>query len=225
MATREQARRHHFLKQKRQARCRSSNIKTKRDPSFNFQLLSSLIAILPQLFIALPLGTQANELRPGATPETAKITSQTKAQSGHIISELKQLQEQIKAKAHPISLATAVATGLQNNPKLLKTYSTIQQFEWKLIAAKRQWYPTLQLQNGNPFIGVSWDTYVNDNYGSSSKQLQELEQERKQATKSEQTVVQPGVIANWNMIDPTRQPNINAASNALQQQKYLFCCF
>lgn len=222
MTTRERARRHQFFKPKRLTYYHSSSTKAKRDPNFNIQLLSSLIAILPHLFIALPLGAQANELKPGATTETAKITSPTKAQSGHIISELKQLQEQIKAKAHPISLATAVATGLQNNPKLLKTYSTIQQFEWKLIAAKRQWYPTLQLQNGNPFIGVSWDTYVNDNYGASSNVLQELEQERKQATKSEQTVVQPGVIANWNMIDPTRQPNINAASNSLQQQKYLF---
>ena len=193
----------------------------------NFQTLNcryvfTLALILPHLFSALALNANANELKSGSTRETANITSSTKVQSRRIVSELKKLQEQIKSKAHPISLAAAVAAGLQNNPELIRTYSTIQQFEWELIAVKRQWYPTLQLQNGNPFVGVSWNTYVNDKYGASSKQLQELEQSRKQAYKSEKTVIQPGVIASWNFIDPTRQPNINAAESALAQQKYLF---
>jgi outer membrane protein TolC len=193
----------------------------------NSQLLNcrhvfTLALILPQLFSALALNAHSNELKLGSDRETAKITSSTKAQHGRIVSELKKLQEQIKSKARPISLSAAVATGLQNNPELIRTYSTIQQFEWKLIAVKRQWYPTLQLQNGNPFAGVSWSTYVNDNYGASSKELQELEQSRKQAYRSEQTVIQPGVMASWNFIDPTRQPNINAADRALAQQKYLF---
>ena len=193
----------------------------------NTQILSgyyvfALALTLPHTFSALAPNAHANELKLGAEREIINVTSSTKAQSEHIFSELNQLQEQINSKARPIGLAAAVTTGLKNNPKLLNTYSTIQQFEWELIAAKRQWYPTLQLQNGNPFVGVSWSTYVNDNYAAKSKHLQELGLERKEAYKSEQSVIQPGIIANWNFIDPTRQPNINAAKSALDQQKYLF---
>ena len=177
--------------------------------------------ILPQLLVLPPIQAQSNKSLVSQEPAETRITSSTAEKADHIVSELKQLQNQIKTKSYPISLAAAVATGLKNNPELLKAYSTIQQFEWKLIAAKRQWYPTLQLQNGNPFSGVSWESYINDNYASSRGRLQELGQERKTAKKTQQSIVTPGVITNWNVIDPTRQPNINAA-NALEQQKYLF---
>lgn len=153
----------------------------------------------------------------GAGTELGHETS-----SERVVAELKRLQAQIQAHAHPISLKAAVATGLRNNPELLQAYSTIQQFEWQLIAVQRQWYPTLQLQNGSPFVGASWQTYVNTNYAISSEQLQTKQQQRQQATKSQQILVQPSVIANWNVIEPSRQPNINATENALKQQKYLF---
>ena len=48
------------------------------------------------------------------------------------------------------------------------------------------------------------------------------ERTRFSLTRWRQILVQPGVIANWNVIEPSRQPNINAAENALKQQKYLF---
>ena len=40
--------------------------------------------------------------------------------------------------------------------------------------------------------------------------------------RSESYVLQPGATVNWNFIEPTRSPNINAASEALEQQKFLF---
>lgn len=136
--------------------------------------------------------------------------------------ELNQLQAQIQSLAYPISLEDAIAIGLRNNTELLQAFSTIQQFEWQLIAAQRQWYPTLRLQNGTPFIGANWETFVNNNFAISADQLTAEQQQRQQAVKSQQFVVQPGVVVSWNAIDPTRQPNINAAKNTLNQQKYLF---
>ena len=198
------------------------NLTKKKLQSQCCRLFSGLAVLLPQLLVLPPIQAQSNKSLISQEPEETRITSSTAEKADHIVSELKQLQNQIKTKSYPISLAAAVATGLKNNPELLKAYSTIQQFEWKLIAAKRQWYPTLQLQNGNPFVGVSWESYINDNYASSRERLQELGQERKTAKKTQQSIVTPGVITNWNVIDPTRQPNINAAANALEQQKYLF---
>lgn len=139
--------------------------------------------------------------------------------SGQLVKDLDQLQAEIKAHAQSLSLEEAVVLGLQRNPELLQAFSAIQQYEWQLIAAQRRWYPTLQLQNGNPFFGTSWQTFARNNYAQPAEQLT---QPRKQSLKTRQLVVQPGVLASWNMIDPTRQPNINAAASSLQQQKYLF---
>ena len=188
------------------------------------KVIACLASMLPQLFStsALQARPESLTLPPAREAETRPFTAPTKVHSEQLVAELKRLQAQIQAHAHPISLKAAVATGLRNNPDLLQAYSTIQQFEWQLIAAQRQWYPTLQLQNGSPFVGASWQTYVNTNYAISSEQLQTQQQQRQQATKSQQILVQPGVIANWNVIEPSRQPNINAAENALKQQKYLF---
>lgn len=135
---------------------------------------------------------------------------------------LQALQEQIKSRAILITLEEAVLLSIRNNPQLAGAFSKIQQFEWQLIAAQRQWYPTAQLANGAPFVGQQWQTFVQKNYAASSAQLGELGLPREEVFATSQAVFQPGLYLNWNFIDPTRQPNINAASESLRQQKLLF---
>jgi outer membrane protein TolC len=43
-----------------------------------------------------------------------------------------------------------------------------------------------------------------------------------QAFKSQQFFFSPGATVSWNFIDPRRQPDINASSESLKRQKYLF---
>ena len=181
-----------------------------------------VVIIAYQFFFFYALRAQSNELILPPSLELGEITLRSRVQSEQIVSQLNRLQQQIKDHARPVSLEAAVAIGLRENPELLQAFSTIQQFEWQLISAQRQWYPTLQFSNGTPFAGASWNTFVNDNYAISSERLHDQGLQRKEATKSQLNLVQPGMIANWNLIDPVRQPNINSAANALQQQKYLF---
>lgn len=136
--------------------------------------------------------------------------------SDGLVNKLARLEARINAGANRVSIEEAVNTGIMLNPQLLQAFSAIQQFEWQLIAAKRQWYPTLQLNNGVPFAGVQW---------SSAVQKFSTKRESSQPTiknYSQLSAIQPGVVANWNALDFTRQPNINAANEALLQQKLLF---
>ena len=149
---------------------------------------------------------------------------------GQLVQQLEQLQAELRGHARPISLDEAIAIGLTNNPQLLEAFNTIQQYEWQLISAQRQWYPTLELNNGSPFIGYNWQTYVQNQYGMasvsqpvSSSNLNYLQtQGSSSAVATGYVGFQPGVNLSWNFIDPTRQPNINAASQSLKQQKLLF---
>ena len=136
-------------------------------------------------------------------------------ESDVLVAELSRLQKQLKDHSRPVSLVEAIKIGITNNPQLLAAFSTIQQFEWQLIAAQRQWYPTLALDNGSPFIGYQWSTFVERNYSRSNRSAD-------LGYKSQYFNFQPGALINWNFIDPSRMPNINAAGQALKQQKLLF---
>lgn len=132
-----------------------------------------------------------------------------------LVLELEQLESQISAHAKAVSLEDAISQGLEANPQLLQAFNVIQQYEWQLIAAQRLWYPTLKLINGTPFAGVQWTSFV-QNYPTS------LTQPPAYNSTGQQSAFQPAAAISWNAIDATRQPNINAASKSLNQQKFLF---
>ncbi len=155
------------------------------------------------------------QLKQSVELATERETSNRPEASDLLVAELTELQQRLKENAQPISLDQAIEIGIAKNPLLLAAFGSIQQFEWQLIAAKRQWYPTLVLNNGSPFIGYQWSTFVQRNYSRENPR-------NDQSQKSRSLNLQPGAIINWNFLDPTRQPNINAASQALLQQKLLF---
>ena len=153
------------------------------------------------------------------------LVDERKVSPSELVEQIKTLQDEIKTNARLVSLSDAIKLGLRNNPELASSFRNIQQFEWQLISAQRRWYPALQLANGTPFFGSTWDTFIQNQYALPAQQAQELRaqgQQRKSALKSQQFVVQPGAKVSWNFLDPTRQPNISAASDSLQQQKFLF---
>ena len=144
-----------------------------------------------------------------------------------LVNQLKRLQDQIKNNSKPISLPEAIKIGLQNNPDLAKAFGSIQQNEWDLIAAQRQWYPTLNITTGGaPFVGTTWDTLVKDEYGLPTEVARLRRKQgvfnRKTATKSQNSGINANASMSWKFIDPTRQPNINASAESLKQQKLLF---
>ena len=138
--------------------------------------------------------------------------------------ELIRLKRYLRDNGISLSLNEAIVRGIQRNPELEETFNTIQQFEWELIAARRRWFPTIRLNNGTPFTGYQWGTFVENQYGLRGKRrsTEREEEELFTSDRSQSYVVQPGASINWNFIEPTRSPNINAASEALEQQKFLF---
>jgi outer membrane protein TolC len=148
--------------------------------------------------------------------QAAEAVAQLQVDPAQLVQELSSLEAQIEQRATPVSLEQAVAQGIRANPQLQQAFAAIQQYEWQLIAAQRQWYPTLQLTNGTPFAGVQWQSF-SQNYSFTSPTAPPSF-----SNNSQLFVFQPGVSINWNVIDPTRQPNINAAVESLRQQKLLF---
>lgn len=154
-------------------------------------------------------------------------TSDIERQADDLLAKLKQLESKVDASSQKISLNDAIELGIRNSPDLISTFRSIQQYEWQLIAAKRKWYPTLEFENGTPFYGLSATTYIQKYYNSeretvSSDPGSEPDTPSTLDDFTTTSTFQPGMSFTWSFIDPTRQPDINAASEALRQQKLLF---
>jgi len=156
-------------------------------------------------------------------------TLSTEQQADQLLARLSALRERIDQSARKISLDEAIALGIRNNPELVSAFRSIQEYEWQLIAAQRQWYPTFQISNGAPTLGLDVVTYTTKYYNDPNRESTStspnsaINSEPLSISQYNNTLnFQPNASISWNFIDPTRQPDINAASEALRQQKLLF---
>ncbi|WP_186538065.1 TolC family protein [Synechococcus sp. BIOS-E4-1] len=150
-------------------------------------------------------------------------------QADQLLARLNAMRDKIDKSARKISLDEAIALGIRNNPELVSAFRSIQDYEWQLIAAQRQWYPTFAISNGSPTLGLDVGTYItkfyNDPFRTSVSTTPGSAIGTEPTSISQYTNTlnfQPNASISWNFIDPTRQPDINAASEALRQQKLLF---
>jgi len=145
-----------------------------------------------------------------------------------LFNRLDKMQQEVDQSAQEVSLEQAIALGIKNNPGLVSAFRSIQNYEWQLIAAQRQWYPTLEISSGDPTFGLDVYTYTyryyNDPGRTSVRTSPDEEEDSVNTTAEYQNTwnLQPTASISWNFIDATRQPDINAASEALRQQKLLF---
>ena len=145
-----------------------------------------------------------------------------------LLVRLNAMQQQVDQSARKLSLEEAIAFGIQNNPDLVSAFRSIQSYEWQLIAAQRQWFPTLEISSGDPTVGLDVSTYTlryyNDPGRTSASSAPNDTEDAVTTTAQYQNTwnLQPTASISWDFIDATRQPDINAASEALRQQKLLF---
>jgi len=164
----------------------------------------------------------ANPNTPTNPSEKSTGLQSTDVDSDQLVKKLEQLQADVKTKSIAVSIEDAIALGIKNNPELEIAFQDIQSLEWQLISAKRKWYPTLNLNGGQPFSGYQWSTFV-QNYAPMPTNLgAEKGTNSKQKTRSKTYTTQANASAKWNFFDLSRQADINAAAESLKQQKLLF---
>ena len=170
-----------------------------------------------------------------ATRTSSRIVNQKKldTNSNELVSKLQKLQDNINKQSIVISLEDAISLGVKNNPSLEVAFREIQELEWQLIRAKRAWYPTFIINGGTPFTGYNWSTYVKNNYSTQSKPktlqtaatpqtISAVASPQSIQTKSKTFNTIATASINWNFLDLSRQPDINAAEESLKRQKLLF---
>ena len=131
--------------------------------------------------------------------------------------KLSTLRAQLRSRAVEATLEAAIEQALLRNPELAQAFTQIQQREWSLIAVRRQWYPRIDANSVGPSNGL-WGYR-----GSSTNQsntVDNLETTQTINLAQDQLAVQLGL--SWTFFDPTRAPQINAASEDVRSQELLF---
>ena len=127
------------------------------------------------------------------------------------------LRSQLRDRSVKANLNVAIEQSLLHNPELAQAYSQIQQGEWNLIAVRRQWYPTLSASSIGPSAGLL-------GYGGSSTHetgtTSGIDFNTQKYQNQNQVAAQ--LSLGWTFFDPSRSPQIDAASESLRSQKLLF---
>lgn len=137
--------------------------------------------------------------------------------AGELQQQLKQLREQWRERSVRVTLTAAIDQSLLHNPELAQAYAQIQQGQWNLIAVRRQWYPSLTALSGAPAGGLwAYRSTTTDSTRANSAGTVK----RNDSTSVDGFV--PVLRFDWTFFDPSRGPQINAASENLRSQELLF---
>jgi outer membrane protein TolC len=170
-----------------------------------------MAASLPRAAYAAP-ATNGYSFRGVRAPQV-----KTSALVGELEQKLRQLRQQWTERSTRVTLSAAIEQSLLHNPELAQAYSQIQQGQWNLIAVRRQWYPTLSALSSGPagslwgYRGASRSDTTTTSAGTVNSNI-----------RTNQNGIVPILSLGWTFFDPSRGPQINAASESLRSQELLF---
>lgn len=130
--------------------------------------------------------------------------------SAQLEQQLRDLRVGMEARGTTATLQDVIARGIAANPQLVQAHQRIEEQRWSLEAARRQWNPTLSLQNGQPFAGRVYNYSESKIDGFSD------------TSDLSQWQLSPGGILSWSFFLPSRGSTIRAADASLRQQQLLF---
>jgi outer membrane protein TolC len=135
------------------------------------------------------------------------------------LKQLGHLAAQIQKRASNLTLEQALDQGLLNNPGLASAFFDIQGSQWNLIASRRSWYPSIQL-NGNS--ATTYPGQLNTLLGQAYISSATTSARSSEVQYSQPLSVAPILVLNWSFFDATRVPAINQALSSLFAQRFLF---
>jgi len=136
---------------------------------------------------------------------------------GDLEQQLKQLRDRWRERSVRVTLPAAIDQSLLHNPELAQAYAQIQQGQWNLIAVRRQWYPSVTALGSGPAGGILGYSATSTGTTRSSAAGSET---GNNSTTAEGVV--PVLRLDWTFFDPSRGPQINAASESVRSQELLF---
>ena len=145
-----------------------------------------------------------------------------------LIDQLRVLRARVNDSAQKMSLDECLNYGIRRNYKLASAYATIQQYEYSLIAKKREFLPSLSLSSLPPFLGkvytsttdseqVSEPVTINPD-GTVQDEIETISDSESQQL----TQFAPYLTMTWSFFQPSLLASISSAQSSVKQQRLAF---
>lgn len=143
---------------------------------------------------------------------------------GNLTTQLNAIQAGLQGKVRNLTLQEAINQGLAASPQLAVSYRSIQQQQWQLIAARRDWYPNLSL-SARPLWGYQFNSTISNYQPYANSALNTalgIPITTWQGSYTSATQVSPTSTLSWTFFKPQRTSAINSQLELLNQQRYLY---
>ena len=154
-------------------------------------------------------------LAPALLPWARAQPTPGRARVDRLVTQAERLAAVLEQRQVPMGQADALAMGLARNPDLAGAYQAIEGRAWTLVAARRSWYPSLQvvgssntLRSNEPVL-LGQTLSLRDSLGGTPQTALT-------------TTSGPGIVLNWSFFDSRRPPAINLALENLKAERFLF---
>lgn len=134
-----------------------------------------------------------------------------------VFEEINLREQQLLEQARWLMLDEAIEIALANNPDLAAAYSAIEGQRWSVIAARRRWYPSLEMSPERDSTLQLGGASLQSTKSSASPPANTTTRSS-DANQAINTQLQ----LSWTFFDPSRGPAINAALDNLKAQRFLF---
>jgi outer membrane protein TolC len=141
-----------------------------------------------------------------------------------LMAQLRSIQSAMQGKVLTVSLRDALSRGLAASPQLAVSYRSIQQQQWQLIAARRDWYPNLSV-SARPLWGYQYNTTISNYQPYANSALNTafgIPITTWQGSYTTASQVSPSTTLTWTFLKPQRTSAINSQLELLKQQRYLY---
>lgn len=185
------------------------------------------LIIFQAVFFSFILQTNAQKIQADENNKIQlKLTNSSINSSAQIHQRLSILKNQIEQKSVRLTLDECLKIGLRQNMQLSAAYSSIQQYEYKLIGVKRQYLPTLSISSLPPFLGsvqvrntaTQYQQFVVNQAGAAQIVNTPV------SSNSTQSYNQfgPYLTLSWSFFQPSLSSEVRAQQAQLQQQRLAF---
>lgn len=124
--------------------------------------------------------------------------------NNELLEKAQNYKNRVTSNTKSLSLKDCIQEAVRNNPDIISNYNLIQSLEWSVVAARRTWYPTFNLNS------IAYSNNFNDEYLAA------------QSTTTSTISTNPSLNVTWTFFQPTLPPAIDSEISLLKAQRFTY---
>ena len=127
-----------------------------------------------------------------------------------LISRAQAYKNRLSSNIEVLSLKDCIEKAINNNPEIVSNFNLIKSLEWSVIAKRRNWLPTFNL-NSTAYGNATSELYKSDKATSTDN-----------STTTNYIYTKPSLNVTWTFLRPSLPPSIDSEIALLKAQRFTY---